>query len=109
MNLLDVGYWDLLRDAYRAVPNSLSQVGPGHLYNPSSYDLSKVGYNYRDCAAVNALVQNLENSGQPVDSIIAAFAEGNPVAADSWLFDQSTVMVNVRNPKRIKILGHTLF
>jgi glycosylphosphatidylinositol transamidase (GPIT) subunit GPI8 len=86
----------------------LVQVGPGHIYNPAFSDHSKVGFNYRDCAAVNSLVQNIENSGQPVDSIIAAFAEGQPIGQDSWLFDQSAVMISVRNPKRITILDHSI-
>lgn len=108
MNLLDDRYWGLLKEVYSSVPADLVQIGPGHLYNPEFTDHSKVGFNYRDCAAVNSLIQNIENSGVQVDSVIAAFAEGKPVGLDSWLFDQSAVMISVRNPKRIKILNHSI-
>ncbi|MEH6691134.1 MAG: hypothetical protein V7774_08120 [Pseudorhizobium pelagicum] len=108
MNLLDDGYWSLLKDAYASVPGDLAQIGPGHLYNPSFSNHSNVGFNYRDCAAVNSLIQNIEASGRPVDSVIAAFAEGTPIGEDSWLFDRSAVMISVRNPRRVKILNHSI-
>lgn len=108
MNLLDDKYWGLLKEAYAAVPGDVTQVGPSHIYNPNFTNHSKVGFNYRDCAAVNSLAQNLEASGVAVDSVIAAFAEGAPLGQDSWLFDQSAVMISVRNPSRIKILSHSI-
>jgi hypothetical protein len=76
------------------------------LYNPDFADHSQVGWNYRDCATMNAYVEALEQQGQPVASVIAAFAEGEPIGPDSWLFDEAAVVICVRDPQCIKIKKH---
>lgn len=105
MNLLDGEHWDGLRNAYANVPDNLEQVGPGYHYDPDFDQHDKVGWNYRDCEAVNIYVEAIEEElGVTVNSIMAAFAEGRPIVEHSWLFDQSSVMVCVRNLACISIL-----
>lgn len=107
INLLDIEYWDLVREAYADVPEELSQVGPSHLYDPAFIDHEKVGFNYRDCAAMNIFIGSLTTIGQQFRSIVAAFPEGKPLAPDSWLFDEACVMINVVDPSAIHILDAT--
>ena len=78
INLLDGDYWPLLKTAYTNVPADIRQVGPGFRYLGGDIP-PEVGWNYRDCMAVNAFVEALEQEGIPCDVIVAAFAEGEPL------------------------------
>lgn len=105
VNLLDNDYWELVRAAYQGVPDDVTQVSPGFRYNP---DLAtgKIGWNYRDCRAINAFVERLIQEGVTVSSLIAAFAEGEPIDKDSWLFDEAHVCINVLDKSKINILEY---
>lgn len=103
INLLDGDYWPLLKTAYTNVPADIRQVGPGFRYLGGDIP-PEVGWNYRDCMAVNAFVEALEQEGIPCDVIVAAFAEGEPLDPTSWLFDRSSVIISVRNSSAVSIM-----
>lgn len=108
LNLLDSNIWPLVKLAYQQVDSSIVQVGPGYRFDPEFTDTDKVGWNRRDCEAMNILVGMLEKENKQVDSIIAAFSEGEPMDESSWLYDQSAVILNVLNPTRIAIISYEI-
>lgn len=103
INLLDAEYWPLLKLAYANVPDDVTQVGPGfrYMYGPPPRE---VGWNYRDCIAVNSFIEALEDENIRCDVIVAAFSEGEPIDPTSWLFDKASVIVSVRNSAAIDII-----
>ena len=98
LNLLDCTHWPIVKAAYANVSASISQVPFGALASTQG-----LGFNYRDCAAMNNVVAAFASTGTPLDSILAAFPEGQPIDPTSWLFDQAAVTICVQNPASITI------
>jgi hypothetical protein len=99
LNLLDSLYWPLVAASYASVPASVTQLAFG-VAGPQA------GFNYRDCAALNAIISAFIINGTPLDTIVAAFAEGTPIGPGSYLFDKSAVAICVQHPGLIRILRH---
>ncbi|MCE7030920.1 hypothetical protein [Jiella avicenniae] len=108
INLLEPDYWPLLKNAYNHVPTHLHQIGIEGLFETDPGTPERIGWNYRDCAAVNALTETIERLGIAVGSIMAAFIEGLPASESSWLFDQSSLMICVKRPGVLTVLDHEI-
>lgn len=91
MDLLDVGWTEVLSDAYDAYLKRIRQLG-------HSRPTQSSGAHRLDREVINYAVGALGEVGIRVDCVRAAFQEGGPVYPDSALYDRAHIQIAVRNP-----------
>ena len=117
MDLIDQEYWNFLSELYalyaseieqrvqqdRRLKGRPDQVGPieyAEMLRSGQID-PLTGYNVRDCLLMNLAWKELVDRGTRIDVVRAAFVEGRPVHMSSWLWDESNVMVCVKDTAAI--------
>jgi hypothetical protein len=100
LDLLDIDRWPVIDNAwtvYRLATRGehKSQVGPVEALGETAD--KRYGKNVLDCRVINIAVQLLEQYGDPVDAVRAAFMEGGAPYKGSWLRDRSHVQIVVRS------------
>jgi hypothetical protein len=96
IDLLDVGWYPLLKRTYRSfVENYKSINRPLPTQNPDRSKAHKL-----DCAFLNFAIKLISQAGG-VDSVRAAFIEGDRLFPNSAIFDLAHVQIAVRNPAAI--------
>lgn len=90
MDMLDVGWHDLLRGAFDELRTALAELG---LALPIQSD----GAHRRDNAAVNLVVQLLRERGTVIRSVRSSFAEGAALFVGSAFRTRSHVQISVRD------------
>lgn len=93
LNLMDKSSNAPLSDAFRLVSGLFSDKGEQMPANVRKL-------HYRDALVVNAAHSMADASGQPYDTVRAAFIEGNPVFDGSTIMADTHIQLCVRNPKK---------
>lgn len=91
MDLLDVGWTEVLSNAYDSYLKRIRQLG-------HSRPTQAGGAHYLDREVINYTVGALEEVGSRIDCVRAAFREGGPIYPDSALYDRAHIQIAVRNP-----------
>lgn len=116
IDLTDRRYWSAIRSLWRneVKDSGLSQLGinvlldrlsmtDGERAELSEEDKSALGRNYVDCEVMNSFIQRMKDKmrsrGFDYTTVRAAFIEGRPVYDDSWLWNRSSVVVSVLEPR----------
>ncbi len=107
IDLVDGRYWERVKDVYTDMAGDLNargiqQLGFDANFRPlSESEQRQLGRNYLDSEVMTvfrqSLVEDFRENGTELTSVRAAFAEGRPVFADSWMFDESHIMICVFN------------
>jgi hypothetical protein len=93
IDLLDIGWQPLLKNAYNAfVERYQYNNRPLPKQNP---DRSKA--HRLDCAFFNFAIELISRQLQPVDSVRAAFMEGERLFPDSAIFELAHIQIAIRN------------
>ncbi len=97
IDLLDIGWWHGLRNAYDSLIMDLKAEGmsPPH---------QTFGMRFLDRQVLNYAVTTYERDGGIVRSIRSVFIEGKPAYPESGLYDRSHVQIAVRELSMIESL-----
>ncbi len=95
---MDIGWQPLLKNVYNSYVDQYREINrPLPRQNP---DRSKA--HRLDCAFFNYSIEFIALQGQPIDSVRAAFMEGDRLFPDSAIFELAHVQIAIRNPALIK-------
>jgi hypothetical protein len=98
IDLLDIGWQPLLKNVYNSYVEQYRAINrPLPKQNP---DRSKA--HRLDCAFFNYSIEFIALQGQPIDSVRAAFMEGDRLFPNSAIFELAHVQIAIRNPALIK-------
>jgi hypothetical protein len=98
IDLFDVGWQPLLKNMYNLFTERRRSMNrPLPKQNPGSSKAHRL-----DCAFLNFAHELMLSQGQSIDSIRAAFIEGERIFPDSAIFDLTHVQIAIRNPTLIQ-------
>jgi hypothetical protein len=98
IDLFDIGWQPLLKNVYNPfVEQYRSTNRPFPKQNPERSKAHRL-----DCAFFNFAIELISRQGQSVDSVRAAFMEGERLFPDSAIFDLAHIQIAIRNPTLIK-------
>lgn len=118
IDLTDRRYWSAIHGLwYQEIKDSgLSQLGVDALLDRLSMtpmeraaltddERNALGRNYVDCEVMNLFIQRMKDAmrarGYDYTTVRAAFIEGRPVYENSWLWNRSSVVVSVLEPRAL--------
>ena len=98
IDLFDISWQPLLKNVYNPFVEQYQATNrPLPKQNP---DRSKA--HRLDCAFLNYSIEYIAMQGQTIDSVRAAFMEGDRLFPNSAIFDLTHVQIAIRNPALIK-------
>jgi hypothetical protein len=107
LDLLDIGQWGFVEEAWLKVANDFEQsgepippqIGPAEVFGRTAK--TRYGNNQLDYKVMNLTVQLLKKRGAPVTTVRGAFMEGDDLFRGSWLLNRSHVQIAVVDPEAI--------
>ena len=97
IDLLDIGWWEFLRESYESFFSDMKKEG-------LSLPHQTIRMRRLDQQVLNYAVETYQKNGGIVRSIRSVFIEGKPAYPESGLYDRSHVQIAVRDQSMIESL-----